>query len=125
MQEVMEEIEAVHPIPSFILRKSLKNKDLSKISGVKRVKLSGKIIRRIHRTFELYDTFCGISILCGAFQKEVNKSIKENYLVEIECILSNYSLVLVSIRRISFPQDIYNTLESMDFWIFWLQKQPK
>lgn len=113
------------PVPSFILRRALKERCLSSIQGIKRVKLSGKVIRRIHRTFELYDSFCGISIFCGFLDNEVNKSIRENYLVEAECLISNYSLLLVSLKRITFPQEMYNTLESMDFWSFWLQKQPK
>lgn len=118
-------------LPSHELRKILRSRRLSLLAGVREVSLCGKIIRRSGPAAVLFDSFCGITLRARELplQLAIDQSIDENYLVRAVCAVEASPaphLRLVSLRPASFQEEMYRTLESMEYWKkILLQKQPK
>ncbi|KAI5192562.1 hypothetical protein NECID01_1994 [Nematocida sp. AWRm77] len=118
-------------LPSHVLRSILHRKALEKLCGVRRLSLCGKILRRTGQTCVLFDSFCGIALRTreSALQEDIDRSIKENYLVRAVCTVEVQRvpyLKVESISKASFQEEMYRTLESIEYWKkILLQKQPK
>lgn len=118
-------------IPSFILRDALKGRSKHILNGIDKVLVAGKIIRRTKNTSVIFDSFCGLS-LCNT-SREVNmqldKSVDERRLVKIVCFIVKHPcfyLSIISVEPISFQEEMYLTLEAIEYWsVFLSQKQPK
>lgn len=119
------------PIPSIILREALDGKRTGVLDGINRVLLTGKILRRTKGASILYDSFCGLYVYSRNEEvcSEIDASIKGNYLVKIVCVVvkhPRFYLQAISVQKISFQEEMYRTLEAIEYWsIILSQKQPK
>lgn len=120
-------------IPSIVLRKIMRKGPVRQLNGIREVSLSGKISRRTRETFILLDSFCGIHIQTQISHIEliegIDRSIREDYPVFVVCALERIPRVrlrLKSIRKCSFHEEMYRTLEAIEYWRkVQSQKQPK
>ncbi|KAI5179630.1 hypothetical protein NEOKW01_0093 [Nematocida sp. AWRm80] len=117
-------------IPSTILRSILKKQDRSSIPTITNLMVYGKILRRVGDTSILFDSLCGLPIYTPSkLHDSIDKSILNSYLIKIHCKLERYPRVRIralSTDEISFSEEMYFTLESIEFWNRILsQKQPK
>ncbi|KAH9387024.1 uncharacterized protein NEMAJ01_1920 [Nematocida major] len=118
-------------VPSFIIRRAIKKESARDLNGMQEVALTGKIIRRTKNSSVLFDSFSGIRIQTNSavLQGEIDKSIFENYPVHVLCTLERIpklALHVKSVRRCSFHEEMYNTLEGIEYWKkVQSQKQPK
>ncbi|OAG29988.1 hypothetical protein NEDG_01535 [Nematocida displodere] len=118
-------------VPSFVIRRMLKQNDLSPLNQIKAVTVIGKVVRRTGRLSIIFDSFCALPVYTNnpKLQEDIDRSIKESYLVGLHCQVEHYPrghLSVEGIYRASFQEEMYKTLESMEFWKKILsQKQPK
>ncbi|EHY65729.1 hypothetical protein NERG_01336 [Nematocida ausubeli] len=118
-------------LPSFLVRRILRKGQLRDLNGIKEVALTGKIIRRTRSSAILFDSFSGIQIQTNhpVLLKEIDESIEKNYPVHVVCTLERIPrarLHAKSVRRSTFSEEMYRTLEAIEFWKkVQFQKQPK
>ncbi|EIJ88154.1 hypothetical protein NEPAR06_2099 [Nematocida parisii] len=118
-------------LPSFLVRRIVRKGSLRELNGIKEIALTGKIIRRTRGTAILFDSFSGISIQTNhpMLQKEIDKSIENNYSVHVTCDVERIPkarLRVKSVRKCTFYEEMYRTIEAIEFWKkVQFQKQPK
>lgn len=121
----------VPSLPSFIIRRILKKGPLHSLAGIREVSLTGKIVRRTRGICTLFDSFSGIHIYTNntAHQEEIDRSIEESYLVNVECSLERMPRARLTVKKIRpavFSEEMYHTIESIAYWKkIQSQKQPK
>lgn len=121
----------VPSLPSFIIRRALRQGPMRILNGIREVTLTGKIVRRTRSTITLFDSFSGIHTYTNnaKIHEEIDKSIRDDYLVHIVCVVERIPktrLAIRSIRPATFYEEIYRTTESIEYWKkIQSQKQPK
>lgn len=109
-------------LPSFIVRAAIIRGKIWVLNGIKQLTLCGKVLRRSGKILVIFDSFSGIPVHVPNLtaREEADRSIRENYLVKVQCRIIREGrtprLEAFAIRRIGILEEIFRTLEGMEYW---------